>query len=687
MKDPLLTYIEENKQELDTHTPNAKNWDAIESQINKSKKRKKALLYLVSTAAVLIAAFFIVDYSATPVDNGIAQFDADPTMIEAYDSIEIERNNDVEWNDLPLTQKVNIGDDPIGNTVIGTDVTYEWSHNLDASYSYDATANGRMTYSVTTTDNAACGTVSNQEENLDVGYFNYNAQNKNVLRGNGLGWLSPEDLANEQYEVNRYYEQYDDFNENEFETPLEQPLSTFGIDVDGAGYSNMRRFIQSGYLPPKNAVKLEEMVNYFNYDLPEPSGADPFSITTELADCPWEEEHLLMQVALKGESIEMDDNQSNNLVFLLDVSGSMDEADKLPLLKKSLYLLVNEMGTDDRIAIVVYAGAAGLVLPSTSGKYKSKIYDALENLSAGGSTAGGEGIELAYKVANDARINGGNNRIILATDGDFNVGTSNDDDLVELIEQKRKSGISLSVLGFGTGNLQSSKMEKLADNGNGNYNYIDNILEAKKVLVDEIGGTLVTIAKDVKLQLEFNPEHVKSYRLLGYENRIMSARDFDNDAKDSGDLGAGHSVVALYEIIPTEELKIQSASNLRYQKKMVNNSKGLKEEIAIIKFRYKKPGGSKSKLLEKVVMNKTTTELSENLMFASAVAEFGMLIRESKYKGNATFDAVLERAKKSKGTDEFGYRAEFIQLVERAKLLMMEYYKMTESLKSDIPLK
>lgn len=684
MKDPLLTYIEENKQELDTHIPNAKNWDAIESQINKSKKRKKALLYLVSTAAVLIAAFFIVDYGATPVDNGIAQFDADPRMIEAYDSIEIERNNDVEWNDIPLTQKVNIGNDPIGNTVIGTDVTYEWSHNLDATYSYNSVAQGNGTYSVTLTDQAACGYSSSLDEETYGFYDTTFPSSNNFSRGRTEGYYRNQ---NAQYEVNRYYEQYDDFNENEFETPLEQPLSTFGIDVDGAGYSNMRRFIQSGYLPPKNAVKLEEMVNYFNYYLPEPSGADPFSITTELADCPWEEEHLLMQVALKGESIEMDDNQSNNLVFLLDVSGSMDEADKLPLLKKSLYLLVNEMGTDDRIAIVVYAGAAGLVLPSTSGKYKSKIYDALENLSAGGSTAGGEGIELAYKVANDARINGGNNRIILATDGDFNVGTSNDDDLVELIEQKRKSGISLSVLGFGTGNLQSSKMEKLADNGNGNYNYIDNILEAKKVLVDEIGGTLVTIAKDVKLQLEFNPEHVKSYRLLGYENRVMSARDFDNDAKDSGDLGAGHSVVALYEIIPTEELKIQSASNLRYQKKMVNNSKGLKEEIAIIKFRYKKPGGSKSKLLEKVVMNKTTTELSENLMFASAVAEFGMLIRESKYKGNATFDAVLERAKKSKGTDEFGYRAEFIQLVERAKLLMMEYYKMTESLKSDIPLK
>jgi Ca-activated chloride channel family protein len=487
-------------------------------------------------------------------------------------------------------------------------------------------------------------------------------------------YVSSNNQQSEQHDIDRYYEQYDDFDENEFETPLEQPLSTFGIDVDGAGYSNMRRFIQSGYLPPKNAVKLEEMVNYFNYDLPQPKGDDPFSITTEVANCPWEEDHLLMQVALQGEEIVMDENQSNNLVFLLDVSGSMSDADKLPLLKKSLYLLVNEMGIDDRIAIVVYAGAAGLVLPSTSGKYKSKIYDALENLDAGGSTAGGEGIELAYKVANDARISGGNNRIILATDGDFNVGTSGDDELVELIEQKRKTGISLSVLGFGTGNLQSSKMEKLADNGNGNYNYIDNILEAKKVLVDEMGGTLVTIAKDVKLQLEFNPEHVKSYRLLGYENRVMSARDFDDDTKDSGDLGAGHSVVALYEIVPTEELKVQNAGNLRYQKKLVNNSKGLKEELAVIKFRYKKPGGNKSKLIQKIVRNAPVKRASENLNFASAVAEFGMLIRESSYKGNASFDAVLTRAKANKGADEFGYRAEFIQLVERAKLLMQEYY-------------
>ncbi|NOQ72473.1 MAG: DUF3520 domain-containing protein [Crocinitomix sp.] len=513
-------------------------------------------------------------------------------------------------------------------------------------------------------------TTYDEEESVDFGYSSYSANSNN---GNfkTQGYYNNQNV---QYDVDRYYEQYEVFNENEFETPLEQPLSTFGIDVDGAGYSNMRRFVQGGYLPPKDAVKLEEMVNYFNYDLEEPTGADPFSITTELGECPWEENHLLMQVALQGKQIEMDETQSNNLVFLLDVSGSMDEADKLPLLKKSLHLLVNEMGTDDRIAIVVYAGAAGLVLPSTSGKYKSKIYDALENLSAGGSTAGGAGIELAYKVANDARISGGNNRIILATDGDFNVGTSGDDDLVKLIEQKRKTGISLSVLGFGTGNLQSSKMEKLADNGNGNYNYIDNILEAKKVLVDEMGGTLVTIAKDVKLQLEFNPEHVKNYRLLGYENRMMTAREFDDDTKDSGDLGAGHSVVALYEIVPTEELNIQAASNLRYQKKMVNNSKGLKEEIAIIKFRYKKPTGNTSKLIETVVKNTPVTQTSENFMFASAVAEFGMLIRESKYKGNATFDAVLKRAKASKGDDEFGYRAEFIQLVERAKLLMMEYF-------------
>ncbi|MFT5820908.1 MAG: Ca-activated chloride channel family protein [Crocinitomix sp.] len=682
MKDPLLNYIDENKQDLDAHVPNEKNWEAIQGRINKTKRRN-SIGYVLAIAAMLIVGFFIIDYSSGAEDDGIAQFDADVSLIQVFDSNTVDRRNDVNWNDKPLTQKVNIGDQAINNTVVGEgvdgDLTYEWTANGGVTNISDGVTGNEHYYTVHSLDASATygtTTIDNEEEKS----FNINKLEPLSFGTNSVhqGWSNANYTnQNVQYDVDRYYEQYDDFDENEFETPLEQPLSTFGIDVDGAGYSNMRRFVQSGYLPPKDAVKLEEMVNYFNYDLAEPNGDDPFSITTELGKCPWEENHLLMQVALQGEHIDMDENQSNNIVFLLDVSGSMNEADKLPLLKKSLYLLVNEMGTDDRIAIVVYAGAAGLVLPSTSGKYKSKIYDALENLSAGGSTAGGRGIELAYKVANDSRISGGNNRIILATDGDFNVGTSGDDELVKLIEQKRKTGISLSVLGFGTGNLQSSKMEKLADNGNGNYNYIDNILEAKKVLVDELGGTLVTIAKDVKLQLEFNPEHVKNYRLLGYENRVMSAKEFDDDTKDSGDLGAGHSVVALYEIVPTEALNVQAASNLRYQKKMVNNSKGLKEEIAIIKFRYKKPTGNKSKLIEKVVKNNPVITTSDNFKFASAVAEFGMLIRESKYKGNATFDGVLERAKASKGDDEFGYRAEFIQLVERAKLLMLEFYRVS----------
>jgi Ca-activated chloride channel family protein len=471
-----------------------------------------------------------------------------------------------------------------------------------------------------------------------------------------------------------YYEQYDDFKENTFESPIEKPLSTFGIDVDNAAYSNSRRFINDGYLPPKNAVKLEEFINYFDYNLPQPKEEHPFSITTELAACPWQKDNLLMQVAIQGERIERDEQKPNNLVFLLDVSGSMDEPNKLPLLKKSLKLLVKEMREEDRIAIVVYAGASGLVLPSTSGSEKEKIWAALENLNAGGGTAGGEGIELAYKTAMKSFKKEGNNRIILATDGDFNIGISEDDALIKLIEEKRESGVFISVIGFGDDNFESSKMEKIADNGNGNFYFIDNILEAKKVLVTEMGGTLITIAKDVKLQLEFNPEYVKNYRLLGYENRMLETKDFEDDKKDAGDLGSGHSVIALYEIVPREKTdKMTSINNLRYQKKTVDLSKNLQDEFAVIKFRYKKPKSSKSILIEHIVTNEVVTKPSSVFQFSTAVTEFGLLLRESNYRGNASYNAVLKRARANKGKDENGYRAEFIQLVEKSKLMFEEY--------------
>ena len=466
-------------------------------------------------------------------------------------------------------------------------------------------------------------------------------------------------------------EQYTPINENQFLQVAQTPLSTFSIDVDGAGYSNMRRFLNNDQLPPPDAVKLEEMINYFHYDLPEPASEHPFSITTEAATCPWNTEHQLVQISLKGQSIDKSEMPANNLVFLIDVSGSMDSYDKLALLKKGFNLLIDELREEDRVSIVVYAGAAGLVLPPTSGINKKKIIGALDQLNAGGSTAGGEGIELAYKIAKKNFKSNGNNRVILATDGDFNVGISDDDALVRLIEEKRETGIFLSVMGFGTGNLQDGKMEKIADNGNGNYSYIDNILEAKKVLVTEMGGTLLTIAKDVKLQVEFNPLKVAHYRLIGYENRLLAAKDFDDDTKDAGELGSGHTVSALYEIIPTGSASAKDPG-LKYQSLHVVDSSKYADELLTVKFRYKAPDEDKSKLITKVLPSDLNAQPSENFRFASAVAEFGLVLRNSAFKGNANLEKVLERAQKAKGDDLYGYRADFIQLVEKASLLLKE---------------
>lgn len=465
-------------------------------------------------------------------------------------------------------------------------------------------------------------------------------------------------------------EGYSTIHENEFLKPLDQPLSTFSIDVDAASYSNMRRFFNYGGMPPKDAVRIEEMVNYFSYEYEQPTGEDPFAIHSEIADAPWNEDHLLVHVGLQGKSIETEDLPASNLVFLVDVSGSMQDANKLPLLKASLKMLVNEMRPQDRVAMVVYAGAAGMVLPSTSGKDKKAIMTALDQLSAGGSTAGGEGIELAYATARKYFVEGGNNRVILATDGDFNVGGSSNAAMERLIEQKRKDGVFLTVLGFGMGNYKDDKMEILADKGNGNYAYIDNIREAKKVLVNEFGGTLFAIAKDVKIQVEFNPEKVQAYRLIGYENRVLAAEDFNDDQKDAGELGAGHTVTALYEIIPAgvESSFLGNIDPLKYQKKVPNSTKVNTDEWLTVKFRYKQPEGSKSKLIERTLTG-ATVSMSKNLQWASAVAGFGMLLRDSKYKGDLTYDQIIIQAQSALGEDEFGYRREFLDLVETASKL------------------
>lgn len=377
--------------------------------------------------------------------------------------------------------------------------------------------------------------------------------------------------------------------ENNFKTAKSTPLSTFSIDVDAASYSNMRRFINNGENPPIDAVRIEEMVNYFNYNYPQPKDNDPFSITTEMSDCAWNPKHKLIHIGIQGKEIEADNLPSSNLVFLLDVSGSMSSPHKLPLLKKSFSLLIKNLTEKDRVAIVVYAGAAGLVLPSTPGNQKEKILNALNNLNAGGSTAGGAGIKLAYNVATENFIKEGNNRVILATDGDFNIGASSDGEMTRLIEKKRESGVFLTCLGFGMGNYKDSKMETLADKGNGNYAYIDNILEAKKVLVTEMGGTMHTIAKDVKIQVEFNPNKIASYKLIGYENRLLSDADFNDDTKDAGELGSGHTVTALYEVVMQGSSEdIPAIDPLRYQeKKEVSNLKS--SEVLTVKFRYKAP--------------------------------------------------------------------------------------------------
>lgn len=467
-------------------------------------------------------------------------------------------------------------------------------------------------------------------------------------------------------------ENYATIHENDFLEVKHNALSTFSIDVDAASYSNIRRFIDQGQLPPKDAVRIEEMVNYFTYEYAPPTDGTPFSIATELADCPWNEDHRLVHIGLQGQRIPTEDLPPSNLVFLVDVSGSMEYPNKLPLLKSAFRLLVNQMRPEDRIAIVVYAGAAGLVLPSTPGDQKETILRALNQLQAGGSTAGGAGIELAYKIAQENFRPEGNNRIILATDGDFNVGESSDAGMERLIEKKREVGVFLTVLGFGMGNYQDAKMELLADKGNGNYAYIDNIQEAKKVLVNEFGGTLFTIAKDVKLQVEFNPTQVKAYRLIGYENRALKNEDFNNDKKDAGELGSGHTVTAMYEIIPADsDESVPSVDELKYQAQKVKGSARQSDELLTLKLRYKTPSGNVSQLVEKPVKNRSVRwkATTDNFRFAAAVAGFGMLLRDSEHKGDLTYAAVSALARGAKGKDHEGYRQEFIRLVESCNLL------------------
>jgi Ca-activated chloride channel family protein len=468
-------------------------------------------------------------------------------------------------------------------------------------------------------------------------------------------------------------EEYNSLIENVFQETKNNALTTFSIDVDRAGYSNIRRMLNGGMMPSKDAIRIEEMVNYFDYDYPQHVDNEPFTINSELSNSPWNKGLKLLQIGIQAKKISTENLPASNLVFLIDVSGSMDSPNKLDLAKQALYLLIDQLRPQDKVAMVVYAGAAGVVLPSTSGVEKNKIKNALEKLQAGGSTAGGEGIKLAYKIAAENFVKGGNNRVILASDGDFNVGVSSEAELKGLIENKRESGVFLSILGFGMGNYKDNKMETLADKGNGNYAYIDNLQEAQKVFVHEFGGTLFTVAKDVKLQLDFNPNYVKAYRLIGYENRMLRNEDFNDDKKDAGEMGSGHTVTALYEIVPVgvESEYLKSVDKSKYQTEKELTSAAKTNEILTVKLRYKSPDEGKSKLMGKTIIDQHTAfdKTSENFRFAASVAEFGLILRQSEFKGQANYNQVIELAKNAKGLDEEGYRAEFIKLVKTAKLL------------------
>lgn len=473
-------------------------------------------------------------------------------------------------------------------------------------------------------------------------------------------------------------EEYSQFTENKFRLATEEPLSTFSVDVDAASYSNLRRYINRGELPNKDAIRIEELINYFSYNYPEPSGSDPVRITTEVGNCPWNNQHRLVRIGLKAKSIADNKLPASNFVFLIDVSGSMWGATRLDLVKSSLKLLVNNLREKDRVAIVVYAGAAGEVLPSTSGADKQKIKESLDNLTAGGSTAGGAGIKLAYQIARKNFIKDGNNRVILCTDGDFNVGVSSNKGLESLIEEERKSGVFLSILGYGMGNYKDSKMQTLAQAGNGNHAYIDNLQEANKVLVNEFGSTMYTVAKDVKLQIEFNPRKVQAYRLVGYETRLLNKEDFNDDTKDAGEMGAGHTVTAFYEVIPVGVSSnfTGSVDPLKYQdndkKPIIDQVKPSNSlpDLLTVKLRYKHPNSNTSKKIEIPLLDDKSNNVSNDFKFAASVAMYGQVLKNSQYKGEGTFEKAISLAKSAYGEDQQGYRREFVRLMEASKGLV-----------------
>lgn len=515
----------------------------------------------------------------------------------------------------------------------------------------------------TSKDDANVGGIAPQPQNAKVGASSANANSSGMVAYDG--YVAKEEPAGAG-------ERYEQIDENPFLEASRAPLSTFSIDVDTASYSNTRRFLNEGQLPPRDAVRIEELVNYFSYEYPQPLGEAPFSVKAEVADCPWNTQHRLVQIGLQGKKVSTENMPPANLIFLVDVSGSMGEPHKLPLVKQGLRTLTEQLTSRDRVAVVTYAGSSGLALESTSGDRRNDIIAAVERMESGGSTNGGAGIKLAYKVAEDNFIQGGTNRVVLATDGDFNVGVTGDEELVSLIEREREKGVSLSVLGFGSGNLNDSMMEKLADHGNGNYAYIDSESEARKALGEQAAGTLLTIAKDVKIQVEFNPRLVAGYRLIGYENRLLAAKDFNDDRKDAGEIGAGHTVTALYEIVPAgQKIENPGVDELKYARPSEEPSGTGTGELMTVKLRYKEPDGDVSKPLNFGVVDSRTAyaNASADFKFAAAVAEFGMLLRGSRYKGQASYDNAAQLARASVGADLQGHRSEFVKLIESARTL------------------
>lgn len=520
------------------------------------------------------------------------------------------------------------------------------------SVSCEATGGAQPPYAAGVTEAAASDTIA-----MD-GQAEMESAAPGGHSGSGISYKYQQAYGQDNYNT----EEYSYIAENGYKRVADEPLSTFSVDVDTAAYSNIRRMIHQGTPIPADAVRIEEMINYFDYDYPEPEGEDPFSVTTEYSVCPWNPENNLLLIGLQAKEIDFSNRPASNFVFLLDVSGSMYSDDKLPLVQKAFGMLAENLTENDRVSIVTYAGYETVVLDGESGDHIPAIVDALDSLTAGGSTAGSAGIQKAYELAEKHFIPGGNNRVILATDGDLNVGVTSEGELTRLIQEKKKSGVHLSVLGVGTGNIKDNKMEALADNGDGNYNYLDSVFEAKRVLVDEMGGTLITVAKDVKIQVEFNPAYVAGYRLVGYENRLLNKEDFHNDAVDAGEIGSGHTVTALYEIVPAGS--DNGGSGLKYQTAPKQEGLTDSSELLTVSLRYKAPNGDTSKLMSHPVeADSYRKDMSPNLRFAAAVAEFGMVLRDSENKGNATYDTVIQLAEPCVTMWSDGYRKEFLELV------------------------